>query len=462
MDTSLWNLGLPTVLIAGCGPIVALGETDTDGSTSQSSAEGEGPGSNTSPSTTASTTVSTATTVSTTSSGCVNDYECPPGYSCIGGKCYYDGCGGEDGCCLDFGCYYECYSNYECPQGQVCQYNSCVQLEQEPICESVPFGLAIPIPTGGAESLAFIDLGTADRGLLVGSSSGVTLARLDGSVTTIDNQSYAAEIAVRDLDADGDQDVVVADYNSVGPRVLWNDGSWTAMSLPPAEAVYHVETADVEGDGFPDVVGFADGGPSWMWPNHGPEGWGDPQYMWDATTSMARASLDGDGFEDTVVHSYATIAIYGGLAFNAAELYAGGSQPPYRMLAAGHFNQSAEDDVVGIEPINGVTVVTMWPGPVLQSPGWWQNVWPWPVYIAESGDLNQDGYTDVVGTDGSPSLTIGWGGPEPEPDLFVCVSHFDLATSGVGRIAIGDFTGDGRPDLALTDGLSVTVAARTD
>lgn len=462
VDTSCWNLGLPALLVAGCGPIVALGETDTDGTTTHDTAEGEGPASNTSPSTTASTTVSTATTVTTTSSGCVNDYDCPAGYSCIGGKCYYDGCGEDDGCCFEFGCYYECYGPYDCPQGQVCQYNSCVQLEQEQICESVPFGLAIPIPTDGGDALAFIDLGTPDRGLLIGSFTGLSLARLDGSVTSIDNESYPGDLAVRDLDGDGDQDIVMADYNTGGPRVLTNDGAWTPTSLPPADGVYHVDTLDLEGDGYPDVVGFADGWTSWVWPNHGPEGWDDPLFVWDSTNSLVTASLDGDAYADIVLHSFATFAIYGGPALYNSELYAGVTSPAFRMLGAGHFNQTAEDDVVGLESVNGTTVVTTWPGPVLQSAGWWQSYWPWPVYFIETADINLDGYTDVVGTDTSGSLTIGWGGGAPEPDLFVCVSHFEVATPQVARIAIGDFTGDGRPDFALSDGFAVTVAARTD
>ncbi|MBX7082106.1 MAG: VCBS repeat-containing protein [Nannocystaceae bacterium] len=464
LDTSLWNLGLPTLLMAaGCGPIIVLGETDTDGTGSEESAEG--PGSDTSPSTTASTTASTtvgtATTVSTTSSGCVNDYECPPGYECVGGKCYYTGyCDGT--CCTpECGWYYECFSSYDCGPGEICQYNVCAPLEPEQTCDPVPFGTSISFPIPNLASLAFIEAGgPPGKELLVAGDDGVALLANDGSSVPVDNQGFPFDLAVRDLDGDGDEDVALVDVEANAPRVLLQDGMWSAIELQPAETTHFLDTVDMEGDGYPDIVTHVIGGNVYLYPNDGPGQWLDPQYVWDSVSGLTRASLDGDAFEDLVVQSYSTIAIYGGTAFNATELYSG-YPVGLRLIAAGNFNGSGEDDVVALEPINGYTIATTWPGPVLQPIGWGQTWWPSAVRVHSSIDLNGDGFLDVVGSDGTATLTVGWGGPQSDVDLFVCVSTFDAPVI-VSHMTVGDFSGDGRNDIAITDGTTVEVLLRTD
>jgi hypothetical protein len=46
------------------------------------------------------------------------------------------------------------------------------------------------------------------------------------------------------------------------------------------------------------------------------------------------------------------------------------------------------------------------------------------------------------------------------PDVINCVQYVESPVAA-GTIAVGDLTGDGRPDVAITDGMSVVVLAQS-
>lgn len=99
----------------------------------------------------------------------------------------------------------------------------------------------------------------------IGEPNAVYLGRGDGTFdegTTFgaDENSYMLEIV--DLDRDGDLDLVVANVN--GPNIAYLNGgdgrAWTEMRFDDGtESSYGVATADLNGDGFPEV-GFANSG----------------------------------------------------------------------------------------------------------------------------------------------------------------------------------------------------------
>lgn len=465
----MWNLtaglSLPVAMIVGCGPIVAIGGTDGETDTSDetdSDPSGPGPGSNTSPTTTSPTTTMTTTVSTTSPTECFYDSDCPPGYRCDNNKCYYDGycydgcC--EDGCCNEFGCYEYCSYNFDCQPGYQCHYNQCEILQVETACESVPFGIGFEIPAGDfVQSLAFIDAdGSPERELLVG-GDGLILARIDGTTTQIAAGTYPYDIAVRDIDGDGDQDIAMFDGNAGVPRILWNDGVWTPLELPGGAYVESLVLADAEGDGLPDLVGTSSGEGVFMWRNDG-GGWNEPNYYWEPSLSIASGNLDGDTTEDVVVHGYTTYALADGLN-SVYELYNGTWGYTSRQLGVGNFNGTGDLDVIGVEYANGGSVVTSFVGPVLQSAGFVSTWWPYMVEVIEVADMNLDGYADVIG--GGQTLSIAYGGPEPDADTIVCVSAVASPYSSY-RVAAGDMSGDGRPDIALSDGSVVHVMLRTD
>lgn len=453
LDPSVWNLGVPAMLLAACGPVVVGGggggsaDDGTAGETGTTDGDSHS-GSATSPSTSAS-------TGTTSSVECEGPQDCPPGYSCIDGMCDYEVC--ADGG-AEFGCGYDCYSAYECDSGDVCQYGVCTQVEPESSCDGVPFALSIPIEAVGVRSLAFIDVGAADRGLLVG-GAGTQLVRVDGTITTIDEDAIAEAMAVGDLDADGDEDLAMA-TNDGRVRIVLQQGSWLPSELGQMRMANLVAIADSEADGFPDVFASSGVTDTVVFRNEGPGGWLDAQMVGEPLSSLARGSLDGDLDEDVLMQGQRLDVLVAGDLEHPIDVPTP-ALISLRVLAVGDFDQSGEDDVAMFDAVNGTSFVTVMRSPVLASAGAATTWWPAGVSVLATGDLDGDGDPDVVGADGDQQLAIGWGSNEPGLDLFSCVSTMQTELE-VTRLAVGDFTGDGRNDIAISDGTGVQVLARTD
>ena len=145
----------------------------------------------------------------------------------------------------------------------------------------------------------------------------------DGSTWTehaIDTSFNGAnDIDTADMDGDGDQDI----YGTavIGNDVVWwendsGDGSsWTKHSVDSYfDGAYHVDAADLDGDGDLDLVatGYDGDDVSW-WENTdgGGTSWSEHtlEYSWNGARSIQAADLDGDGDEDLL-----------GVALDAAEI----------------------------------------------------------------------------------------------------------------------------------------------
>jgi hypothetical protein len=462
LDPSLWNLSVPVALLTacgsliGCGPIVAAGDTDSGSASADSTDTSDSTVvSATSPSTTAPMTTSPSTTTPT---GCVGDEDCPTNYRCENGTCYYNGYCYDECCDPDCGWYNECYSSFDCPPGSQCQYSNCYALTPETICESVPFGIGFEIPIGtGVSSLAFIESdGNAERELLIG-GAGVTLARIDGTSEIIDPDPYAYDLEVRDLDGDGDQDIVMANANTGGPRVLFAGNGWIAEDLPTVGITDTIAIVDLGGDGLPEIVTASGSDNSYAYQYGGSPGAWESTYAWSPSLFLTSGPLDGDPFEDLLYSGYGAYVTVGGFAFEALQLYNGAGNV-FQRGAIGNFDGAGDLDVMLTEPANGGTVASMFPGSVTQGNGWWSSWWPNVVDATAVADINGDGFADVVGG-GATGLTIAYGGPEP--DGIVCVSSVPTPY-GAYVLAIGDMSGDGRPDIAISDGAIAYVMLRTD
>ncbi|MFO0636187.1 MAG: VCBS repeat-containing protein [Nannocystaceae bacterium] len=457
-DPSVWNLprrAAPWALLTalGCGPVVP--QSDTEAEASEITLEPTDDG-----------TPSSSAAQTTVSGNCGGPGDCPPGYDCIGGQCV-GGCD-ERACCYDTCCgfecgwYYECTTNADCGLGYVCEYDHCSSIEAELECERVELGFAIPIPVvDGVTALAFLDLDAdGQRELIVGGATTIAVADVDGSVTTLAAGTVVTDLATADLDLDGDVDVVWAgnDGTAAVHTLLDAGGNWVGAPLPGLPAVSRVALGDFEGDGVPDVVGFGEGDSAYAWFGHG-GGFDAPVYVWESAVAFVPADLDLDGMLDAVVHSDDSYAVSDGLVYGYP-LYSGVSAPR-RALAAGNFNADGLHDVLGFESVAGTTVVTMWPSSVLTGGGWMHTWWNTPIDVAATADLDGDGFADVVaGGAATNVLAVGFGADEPAPDLVACVD-LGVVSLAVAHLAVGDFTGDGRPDVAISDGVSLAVQVQS-
>ena len=250
--------------------------------------------------------------------------------------------------------------------------------------------------------------------------------------------SFPSAIATGDLNGDGDPDVVVANFGvnnqsvtNGGISVLLGTGAATATgtnAFQPAQfypvgiPLQSVVVADVNGDGLPDVVAVGSSANyAYVWLNTGVDGrLANPiGYAVGAhPEGVAVADVNGDGFPDIITANQ-------GVAGTGSVSVLLGNVDPTTLKALGTFQ-----------------------APVGYDGG------PNPDAIAV-GDLNQDGYPDIVTVD-------------PENDeLHVLLNRGTAATTGTdqfpatnteyttdqtGRaVAIVDTNNDARPDLVVAN-----------
>ncbi|HEY3644138.1 MAG TPA: VCBS repeat-containing protein [Gammaproteobacteria bacterium] len=222
-----------------------------------------------------------------------------------------------------------------------------------------------------------------------------------------------SSVSVADLNGDGIQDVIISDGSSAaaGVRVLFNDGHGVlspdvayASEAGGGKGPVSVTSADLDGDGFPDLV-TANGS--------------------DGTVSVLRN--DGDG------------------TFAAPAAYAAGTDP-VAVAVADVNGDGLPDLVVADLGSNSVQILLndgdgTFAAPIAESVG------AGPVAVALT-DVDGDGKPDVVVVDrddDTAGILIGNGDGSFAPVQFVSTG------AQPGWLASRDLDGDGRPDLVTAN-----------
>ena len=267
-------------------------------------------------------------------------------------------------------------------------------------------------------------------------------------------------VTVGDFRGIGEYDLAVANYFNGTVSVLLGNGDGTFQkstdydvgSLPRAVAV-----GDFTGSGVADLVAanYIDGTVSVLMGN------GDGTFQPTRTipvggspAAVTVADLNGDGLGDLVVtdDSAARVEVLmsnGDGTFQPPVSFAVGTTP--RAVAAADLNGDGIPDLIVANQDSGNISVLLGNGDGTFQPAVSYAVGSGPISIAVA-DFNGDGAPDLAvanlyDSPGTVSVLLGNG-----DGTFQSALSFN-AGSYTAAVAVGDFNGDGRPDLAVAEGL---------
>ncbi len=174
------------------------------------------------------------------------------------------------------------------------------------------------------------------------------------------------------------------------------------------------------------------------------------QYLSDSTSSLAVADFNHDGIMDISAVTNIGILVYlgnGDGTFGKPQTYARGSG--LYSIAAGDFNGDGNMDLAAVNTAGNYVSVILGKGDGTFQPALAYAVGAAPKYLAV-GDFNRDGKLDLAVTDygnsprpGNVSILYGLGNGAFQKAVNHATGLYPQS------IAVGDFNGDGQPDLAI-------------
>jgi len=289
-----------------------------------------------------------------------------------------------------------------------------------PIRRSPP-NYIVAIAVGDSNGDGCQDLYILDQDLSSTSSMELWLGHADGKLTLAGDTGIAevgcSDAAIADLNGDGRLDLVVNLFNTNGPTVFLADadGELHVGTSNPACVGQLTVVRDWNGDGFPDLVNL------------------------EQTLSVCLNKGNGT-FDDGMDCGVATSnAIYVG--------------QPYQVNAVGDFNRDGHPDLASARN-NTVDVLLGMGGcqfqPMVEYP--LSDV----ILALTSGDVNGDGFLDLVALTKDGTISLLLGGPD---GAFQVLPLLVGRTAG-GSLLVGDVTGDGKADI-VTVGTTTQILENT-
>ncbi len=280
-------------------------------------------------------------------------------------------------------------------------------------------------------------------------------------------------VVVGDFTGDGILDLAVANlgtypsYTDASISVLLGTGDGTfraAYNLPLNDQPESLAVGDFNGDGIPDLVianALSNTVSVLLGAGNGTFHAARTFAAGSGPSAVAVGDFNGDGIQDLAVADYASFGGTPGVSmllgngdgsFRNAVSYAAGPSPD--SVAVGDFNGDGIPDLAVANDVisSGTVSVLLGTGDGTFQDAVSYPAGPSPTAVAV-GDFNGDGIQDLAvadlgdGGNKGVSVLLGTGDGSFQPPR-----TFATATSFFGQaVAVGDFNGDGVPDLAVTD-----------
>ena len=255
----------------------------------------------------------------------------------------------------------------------------------------------------------------------LGGNGNVSVFLGNGTFTFATRTDYAAgvipfSIAAGDFNSDGNVDLAVANDGSDNFSVLMGNGDGTFAAHTDyalgASGAQFILVADFDGDGKPDVA---------------------VSNVFSNNVSILHGNGNG--------------------TFGAATNYATGSRP--LGTAAGDFNGDGKVDlVVANSSSNFVTVLLGNGNGTFAAPSNFGNLAYFSPYGVAAGDFDRDGRTDlaiVQYNDDTLTTMLNNGNCTGNCNTFTTGNNFSSGLNTLEAISTADLNGDGTPDLIVTD-----------
>ncbi len=315
----------------------------------------------------------------------------------------------------------------------------------------------------------FNEDGKPDLAVSNHTSSDVSILLSDGSGHFSGATNYAVAgsadaLAIGDFNRDGHEDLAVAGDNLAGGlSVLLGTGSgsfepnvhYTAGS---GNGLASVAVADLNADGNPDIVEGTPGGAVYRQLGDGTGAFGTSTQVYGAGSGQTWVSVgdfDGDGTADVAaasINSHTVVSLLGngsgGFTTGSTTTLASGTFP--QDLAVGDFNRDGKQDVAVVEHAISVSKVAALIGDGSGAFTFTEygtgDTSPSDVAV---GDVDGDGKQDLAVANGGSSFSILQG--DGAGGFGTAVNFAATGTSPEG-IALHDLNGDGAPDVVLAGG----------
>jgi hypothetical protein len=288
----------------------------------------------------------------------------------------------------------------------------------------------------------------------------VLLGNGDGTLQPPVNYVGSGSIAASDLNRDGSLDIVFLNSDTTSLSVLLGNGDGTFPASQNYPAGYELQSAalgDFNGDGKPDLV-VADeyDGSNGQGLVNVLLGNGDGSFQAPISATADNepiAVVAGDFNHDGKLDAAALNSVSDDLSiligngdgtFQPAVNYPLGSSG-YTMIAADFNNDGNLDLAIGYSGIGDIGILLGNGDGTFQASV--NYAVPGEATSIVAADLNHDGKLDLVASEGYSSVTVLLGNGDGTFQPYV---SYPTGSYGSSSVAVGDFNGDGKPDIAVS------------